>query len=143
MAAYHSVIQVRTRNPIGVSDLTGQVQGAVSKSGVQEGLALVYCPHTTAAILVNENEPRLLRDFEQMVGDLIPWIKRYAHNQIDGNAAAHLVGSVLGNSMTLPVTAGSLDLGTWQSIIFLEMDGPRTRQVKIKVIGEQTSIGQT
>jgi secondary thiamine-phosphate synthase enzyme len=142
VAAYHGMIQVKTRKTIELCDITGQVQKALGQSGIQEGLALVYCPHTTAAVIVNENESGLVKDLEEMVKDVIPWSKRYAHNQIDGNAAAHLVGSVLGNSATLPVTEGSLDLGTWQSIFLLELDGARNRQVKIKVIGEQTSVGQ-
>ena len=68
--------------------------------------------------------------------DLIPWNKKYAHNEIDGNAASHMVGTILGNSVTLPVTNGSIDLGTWQSIFLLELDGARTRQIKVKVMGE-------
>jgi len=136
MNSHSHTISVRTNHRIEVCSITGQIENVVARSNIQEGFVLICCPHTTAAIIVNENESRLVRDLEKMVEDLIPWNKKYAHNEIDGNAASHMVGTILGNSVTLPVTNGSVDLGTWQSIFLLELDGARTRQVKVKVMGE-------
>lgn len=136
MAVYGSTIDIRTKATVEVCNITNQVEKAVTQSKIKEGLVLVYCPHTTAAIIINESETRLICDLEKMVEDIIPWNKRYAHNEIDGNAASHLVGSIIDNNATLPISAGAIDLGTWQNIFLLEMDGARTRQVSIKVIGE-------
>lgn len=136
MNSHSHTINVRTSHQIEACGITDQIENVVARSNIQEGFVLICCPHTTAAIIVNENESRLVRDLEKMVEDLIPWNKKYAHNEIDGNAASHMVGTILGNSVILPVTNGSVDLGTWQSIFLLELDGARTRQVKVKIMGE-------
>lgn len=116
-------------------DITAQVESLVSKSGVKEGICLVFVPHATAGIVVNEFEPNLKQDFEQIFEKLVP-PSNYAHNQIDDNAQAHLKSGVIGPSATLPVEAGKLVLGTWQSIVLCEFDGPRERRVIVKLVGK-------
>lgn len=136
MKIHKKTLQIRTENKIGLSDITVDVRKAIEESGLKEGIAVIFSPHTTTALLINENEPRLIGDFLEGLKDLINWQKNYAHNQIDNNAASHISGAFIGGDLSLLVSEGQLDLGTWQSIFLLELDGPRSRQVKVKVIGE-------
>lgn len=108
----------------------------ISQSGLTEGLAAIYSPHTTTGIIINENESRLVRDIESSVKEMIPWDKDYGHNSVDDNAAAHITGAILGCSVTVPVAGGRLELGTWQSIFLIELDGPRQREIKVKMVGD-------
>jgi secondary thiamine-phosphate synthase enzyme len=104
----------------------------VRASQIKNGICHIHSGHTTSAIVVNENESNLLEDFFKLLSS---WISRtgWSHG---ANAHSHLKSLIIGNSRTLPVLQGSLDLGTWQSVFFLEMDGPRRRQVTVTVIGE-------
>jgi secondary thiamine-phosphate synthase enzyme len=118
-------------------DITGMVVGVVKDSGVEGGLCLVYSTHTTASIVVNENEEGLVRDVVNKLGEDFPRRGTWLHNLIDDNAHSHLAGTYLGPSVVLPVRDGSLALGEFQSIFFLELDGPRTgRKVIVEVMGE-------
>jgi secondary thiamine-phosphate synthase enzyme len=128
------MIELKTESRIEVIDITSKVREKVRKSGIKEGIALVYSKHTTTAIVVNENESGLKTDILDMLKESIPAAAGYKHDQIDNNADAHLRAILLGNSIAIPVSEGDLELGTWQSILFIELDGPRRRRVGVKVI---------
>lgn len=115
-------------------DITAQVQNIITQEQVEEGIALVYCPHTTAAITINENaDPDVVHDIMLRLEEMYPWNHpRDRHGE--GNSAAHLKASTLGSSELIPITAGCLVLGTWQGIYFCEFDGPRQRTFYVKVI---------
>ncbi len=128
------MIQINTSRRVEVVDITPDVQKEVEKSGIKDGLAVVYTPHTTTAIVINENEPGLIEDIVFVLDKLVPRGAGYMHDEIDNNADSHLRAMLLGNSVVIPVTNGKLELGTWQRIMFLELDGPRSRRVIVKVI---------
>lgn len=116
-------------------DITSEVAEAVSKSGIQSGTALVWCPHTTAGITVNENaDPDVVKDLLFALDKTYPDRAEFRH--VEGNSAAHLKSSVMGCSKTFIVEDGRLFLGTWQGIYFTEFDGPRTRNFFVKVIAD-------
>ena len=114
-------------------DITRQIASIVAKSGVTEGLALVYCPHTTAGIAINENaDPDVKRDVLMRLDEVYPWEHpKYRH--AEGNTASHLKAITTGTSQTVIVTGGKLRLGRWQGIYFCEFDGPRQREYFIKL----------
>ena len=117
----------------GFLDITGQVQKAVRDSGVSEGTALVFVPHTTAAVTINENaDPDVLHDLRLALTELTPKLP-YRHGE--GNSPAHLKSSLFGCSQLVPIVGGKLALGTWQGIYFCEFDGPRKRKVQVQIIG--------
>lgn len=126
-------IQTTTRTEL--IDITDRVRAVVKESGTKDGICVISTRHTTSGIIVNENERGLRKDILEMLETLVPENKSYAHNQIDNNADSHLRAVLLGNSATIPIEDGHLVLGTWQSIFFVELDGPRTRNVNIKIIG--------
>lgn len=125
-------IQTTTRTEL--IDITDRVRAAVRESGIKDGLCVVSTRHTTSSLIINENERGLRSDILEMLENLVPENKNYAHNQIDNNADSHLRAVLLGNSVSIPVEDGHLILGTWQSIFFVELDGPRNRSVNVKVI---------
>ena len=113
-------------------DITGQVAQAVTESGVKSGLCVVFVPHTTAGITINENaDADVQRDILLHMDKMAPHKGDYRHNE--GNSAAHIKASLFGSSVTVPVEEGRLCLGTWQSIFFCEFDGPRQRQAWIQI----------
>jgi len=126
---------VSTSDRVELNDVTGEVIAEIDKSGVKEGIALVYVPHATAALIINENERGLISDMTAAISDLIPRDRRYEHDRIDDNAWSHLTSAVIGCSLTIPITGGRLECGTWQNIFLVELDGPRRRKVVVKVIG--------
>ncbi|WP_372629024.1 secondary thiamine-phosphate synthase enzyme YjbQ [Cohnella sp.] len=117
-----------------VIDITRQVAAAVVRSGVTEGAVIVYCPHTTAGIAVNENaDPDVKRDVLMRLDEVYPWEHpKYRH--AEGNTASHLKAITTGTSQTVIVTGGNLLLGRWQGIYFCEFDGPRERTFYVKLI---------
>ena len=125
---------VETRKRAEVVDVTGLVERAVRSSGVREGLAVVQTPHTTTAVVVNEREGRLVQDLLEWSARMAPEGAGYRHDGTDGNAHAHLRGVLMGTSVSVPVTEGRLALGTWQSILFVELDGPRSRRLHVQVL---------
>lgn len=117
-------------------DITSIVQTYVRESGITDGVCYVYVPHTTAAVIINENsDPDVVRDVLNTLSKLIPYKDNYRH--IEGNSDAHLKASLFGNTATVFVNNGRLVLGTWQSLFFCEFDGPRRRKVIIKVLGDK------
>lgn len=125
-----------TQKKIQILKISEKVLEIAKRSGLKEGIVLVYTPHTTAGLIVNEAEPGLITDLEKIFERLIPWQESYAHNRVDNNAPSHILASVLSPSLSLPLTEGRIALGTWQSIFFVELDGPRTREVEVKIVGE-------
>lgn len=114
-------------------DVTAQVRAALRDSGIQEGVAIVYVPHTTAGVTINENaDPDVQHDFLQETGKIVPWEDGYRHRE--GNSAAHIKSSAVGFSQNIIVTGGRLLLGTWQGIYFMEFDGPRARKFFVKLM---------
>ena len=117
--------------------ITPQVEAAVGKSGVQEGLALVSAMHITAGVYVNDNEPGLIHDIDQWLEQLAPFRQDYRHHETgEDNGDSHLKAILVHHQVVLPVTKGRLDLGTWQRIFYAEFDGQRPKRVLIKIIGE-------
>lgn len=131
-----SMIEIRTGKRVEIVDITERVVEEVRKSGIEDGIALVYSLHTTTAIVLNEGERGLLEDLETMMEKLVPRGAGYRHDVIDSNADAHLRATLLGNSIVIPVDGGRPVLGTWQRVLFVELDGPRSRRVKVTVVGE-------
>ena len=118
----------------GCHDITSSVRDAIKKSGVDNGVCIVYCPHTTGGITINENaDPDVVRDLLYGLGKAFPDSNEYRHSE--GNSAAHLKASCVGSSVTIIVENGSPILGTWQGVYFCEFDGPRERKYHIKIIG--------
>ena len=130
-----SIFNVRTRGQTDWIDISGEVKKAVSASGVHEGLCVVFVPHTTAAVTINENaDSDVPRDVDFSLNLISPDRREFRHSE--GNSAAHTKSSLVGPSLTIIVTEGRLLLGTWQGIWFTEFDGPRTRKVYVRVLGE-------
>ena len=125
-------LAISTAERAEVLDVTDRVEAAVPDD-VRAGTCTVFVPHTTAGVAVNEAEPRLLSDVEAALSRLVPADAGYEHDAIDDNAAAHLRAMLVGESVTVPVADGSLALGTWQSVLFLEGDGPRERRLRVVV----------
>ena len=121
---------VETDERQSVMDVTDKVREVLHDDA--DGTATVFVRHTTAAITVNEAEPRLLDDLSTALGDLVP-DGGWEHDALDGNADAHVRAMLVGSSETVPVTAGDLDLGTWQSVLLVECDGPRERTVDVRI----------
>ncbi|NUQ00455.1 MAG: YjbQ family protein [Armatimonadetes bacterium] len=125
-------LNLRTHQRDEVVDITDEVRRAVTRSGVKRGICLVYCPHTTAAVVVNEGyDPDVTRDVLMVLDRLVPWIAGYRH--AEGNTASHVKAILCGSSQPIPIENGQLVLGTWQAIQFYEFDGPRTREVRLFV----------
>jgi secondary thiamine-phosphate synthase enzyme len=125
---------ISTKKKIELVDITGQVEYAVEKSGVKSGACVVYAPHATVAIVINEFEPNLQRDFENVFEKMLPEMD-YMHDNIDNNARAHLLSGMVGSGRTIPIEDGKLSLGTWQRIIFCELDGPRSaRNIVVNIL---------
>ena len=126
-------LDVQTRKRTEMVDITGEVQDRVGKSGVKSGLCLVWVPHTTAGVTVNENaDPSVRRDLLAALDRLVPREGDYSHSE--GNSDGHVKSTLCGRDVTLIVEDGALVLGTWQGIFFCEFDGPRRRNVLVKTV---------
>lgn len=124
---------VQSRSHSEMLDVTAQVQAIVADSGVDCGACVVFIPHTTAGVTINENaDPDVVRDMLHALERAVPWRGDYRHSE--GNAAAHVKASMMGSSCTVLVRGGSLVLGTWQGIYFCEFDGPRQRKVHVQIV---------
>lgn len=122
--------EVRTGARSAFVDIGAHVQRAVDDMGIDDGAVLVWVPHTTAGVTVNEGaDPDVVRDMLAALERAVPWEAGYRH--AEGNAAAHVKSSLVGCGQVVPVVAGRLDLGTWQTIWFCEFDGPRRRRVRV------------
>ncbi len=124
---------VRTTTRIEFQDITGWVRKEVRESGVKEGICVVYVPHTTAGVTINENaDPAVVEDIISHTGKIISEHERYRHSE--GNSPAHIKASLFGFSQSIIINGGDLVLGTWQGIYFCEFDGPRTRNVYLQIV---------
>ena len=125
--------RVRTRKTQDMVDITQQVEEALRAARVSDGLCLVFVPHATAAVVINENaDPNVCQDILDALGRLVPE-GSWRHDQVDNNAAAHIKATLLGPSEAVAVRDGRLRLGTWQSVMLVEFDGPRERTVIVEV----------
>jgi secondary thiamine-phosphate synthase enzyme len=126
-------ITLRTRKTQEMIDITQQVADEIRRMGTKDGLCLVFVPHATAAVVINENaDPDVCQDILDALGRMIPE-GAWRHDRIDNNAAAHIKATILGPSETVPVRGGALRLGTWQSLMLVEFDDPRDRTVIVEV----------
>ncbi len=126
---------VSTSSRFEAVDITDRVEDIVRRSGISDGVCIVFVPHATAAIIANEAEPGLMQDYLDLVKELTKPGYPWRHNRIDNNAHAHLAAALIGPSRIFPLLGGRCIRGTWQNIILLEMDGPRRRRVVVEVIG--------
>ena len=118
-------IRFSTSKRIEVIDITEKVEEIVENSGVNDGICVIHAPHATAAIILNENESGLKKDIENFIADTF-FNREYFHNRIDDNGASHMASIVLGSTKVIPIKDGKLLRGTWQNILFVELDGPRS-----------------
>jgi secondary thiamine-phosphate synthase enzyme len=128
--------QVRTSTKTECIDITRSVQEAVKKTGVEDGICIIFIPHTTAAVTINENaDPSVVQDIVMELNKMVPFKDQYRHTE--GNSPAHIKSSLVGCSQIIFVESGKLVLGTWQGIFFCEFDGPRSRKVQVKAVETQ------
>lgn len=126
-------LEVKTHKKVELIDITREIKEIIGKSGVKEGFCIVFVPHTTAGITINENaDPDVVRDIIYLVNKIIPFQENYKH--IEGNSPGHIKSSLFSANLTIIVENGTPLLGTWQGIYFCEFDGPRNRKLFVKVI---------
>jgi secondary thiamine-phosphate synthase enzyme len=127
-------LEVNSTHKVEMIDVSAAVRRAIAQSGIRAGIALLFVPHTTAAVTINENaDPDVVRDMVMEINKIVPFDDGYRHGE--GNSAAHLKSSLVGASEMLVVEGGAPVLGTWQGIYFCEFDGPRRRQLHVQVVG--------
>jgi secondary thiamine-phosphate synthase enzyme len=128
-----ATLDVRTTTRVQFVDITGEVRREVRRADVREGVCVVFVPHTTAGVTINENaDPTVRADLEMALERLVPSDLPFRH--LEGNSDAHVKASLTGSSVTIPVQGGDLRLGTWQGVFFAEYDGPRRRRVEVTVL---------
>ncbi len=136
MKVYVKEFTVTTRAREEIVNITRLIEEAVQESGIKNGIVLVYVPHATALLIVNEDEPGLRTDYLSKLLQIFPREGEYLHNRIDDNANAHLASAFIGSSRIFPLVNGKIVRGTWQEIMLVDLDGPRTRRVVVEVMGE-------
>ena len=137
MKAYTEYLALNTSQRIEFVNITHQVEGALNKSGIREGIALVNAMHITASVFINDNEPGLIEDYKEWLRKLVDVNKHYKHNLTgEDNAFAHLMRTIMGREVVVAITNGKPDFGPWEQIFYAEFDGQRTKRVLVKVIGD-------
>lgn len=140
----HRVVDLDTGAGISLHDITPRIHQCIDETGIADGFVIVTSRHTTTAVFINENEPRLLEDVRRVLERLVPPGDRYLHNDIHlrdcppdepENAHSHIAAMLLGSSEVIPVVDGTPALGTYQAVILAELDGPRRRTVSVQMIG--------
>jgi secondary thiamine-phosphate synthase enzyme len=127
------IITVKSQSKTQFIDITSLVNDKIRKAGIETGLCMLFVPHTTAAITINESaDPNVKKDIEMALDKLAPWDDGYRH--MEGNSAAHIKSTLVGASELVAVENSQIVLGTWQGIFFCEFDGPRTRKVHLKIL---------
>ncbi|MFW5855579.1 MAG: secondary thiamine-phosphate synthase enzyme YjbQ [Thermodesulfobacteriota bacterium] len=127
------ILNVKSGSKTELIDITSRVREAVSSAGVKEGICMVYVPHTTAAVTINESaDSSVKRDILMVLNDMVPWKADYRH--AEGNSPAHVKSTLVGASELVAVEDGKPVLGTWQGIFFCEFDGPRSRKVHVRFL---------
>ncbi|WP_298533906.1 secondary thiamine-phosphate synthase enzyme YjbQ [uncultured Methanobrevibacter sp.] len=142
MVVINKSLRISSSSHFQIIDITHDIVAILNEiskdNKISEGIVNIFTKHSTSSICVNENEKGLLLDFEKALKDIVKEKDDYKHDFIDNNAASHIRAFLLGSSETIPIVDGRLDLGTWQSIFFIELDGPRTnRTVDLTFIGEE------
>jgi len=129
-------ISIRTHSHTDIIDITQYVQNVVASANIKEGTCIIYVPHTTCGIFINEDaDPSVVQDIENTLERLVPWQAHYSH--IEGNSAAHIKSVLVGTHQIVMIENNHLLLGTWQGIFLAEFDGPRTRRVIVKIISDK------
>lgn len=137
MKSYTEYLYFNTKQKREIVNITQQVETAVNKSGVKEGLVLVSAMHITASIFINDEEPGIKQDFLEWAEKLAPFNPNYHHHQTgESNGDAHLKSILFHHEVTIPITEGKLDFGPWQQVFYGEFDGQRRKRVIVKVLGE-------
>jgi len=130
------ILSVKTRERTELIDITSDINKLIQKSGVAQGLCMIYVPHTTAAVTINESaDPSVKSDILKVLNQIIPWEANYRH--LEGNSPAHIKSTLVGSSELVAIDNQRLILGTWQGIFFCEFDGPRTRKVDVRIMAER------
>jgi secondary thiamine-phosphate synthase enzyme len=133
MGMFNKTLIVKTNAATEMIDITAEVQKALELGGVSDGACLLFVPHTTAAVTINEHaDPSVREDILMVLNKMVPWKEAYRHSE--GNSPAHVKASLIGPSQTVAVEKGRLALGTWQGIFFCEFDGPRTRKIHVRCL---------
>lgn len=128
-------IQIKSSKQTEFINITNEINEIVRKSGVKSGICIVFIPHTTASVTINENaDPNVIKDIVMELNKVIPFEDSYKH--LEGNSPAHIKASLIGSSETILIESGRLMLGTWQGIFFCEFDGPRIRNIYVKIISD-------
>ncbi len=136
MKTVNDSFPVNTNKRNELIDITDKIQSVIDKAGVKDGSIIVYCPHTTAAITINENaDPDVVHDILLTLSELVPH-HRSGYQHSEGNSDAHVKSSIIGCSETVLIAGGRMNLGTWQGIYFCEFDGPRRRTVHVQIMGQ-------
>lgn len=138
MKSFRKELYFCTDQLMEVKDITSDVAAAVRESEIREGVALIFPMHTSSAVYLSDSDRSLTEDFSDLLDKLVPDSRSYRHDETDykKNATGHLKSILSGHSMTLPVSVGRLDLGTYQTIYYFEFDGQREKEVLVKIIGE-------
>lgn len=128
------IIKIDSAKKFEIIDITSRINSLID---IEDGIVSVFSKHSTSAIVVNENESGLLKDLEFMLNNIVPDKFSYSHDRIDNNASSHLKSFLLSSSECIPIKNGKMDLGTWQSVFFIELDGPRhARTITLTMVGE-------
>ena len=149
MKIVHHTLRIETDASTNIYDITPRLRKLIADEAIRDGWAIVTSQHTTAAVTINENEPRLLQDVQQFFARLVPKEADYLHNDIGArgmpdeprNAHSHIAAMLLGASTTIGIARGRLALGQYQSVLFVELDGPRSRQVQVEIAGLAPETG--
>ncbi|MBU4535323.1 MAG: secondary thiamine-phosphate synthase enzyme YjbQ [Euryarchaeota archaeon] len=136
MQVFSKSLDINTSKRVEMVDITEDVEKILKTVSLSHGIINIFSRHSTSAIIINEHETNLLQDLEDTLEALVPENEGYGHNTIDNNADAHVRAILLGSSQSLPFENVKLDLGTWQSLFFVELDGPRARKIKITIMGD-------
>ena len=127
------ILNVKTKSRTELIDITSQIAEQVRQSGVSDGLCMLYVPHTTGAVTINESaDPSVRGDIQMVLNQIVPWEANYKH--LEGNSPAHVKATLVGATELLAIENGALVLGTWQGIFFCEFDGPRTRKIHVRIL---------
>ena len=130
------ILSVKTRERTELIDITSDINQLIQKSGTDQGLCMIYVPHTTAAVTINESaDPSVKSDILMTLNQIIPWEANYRH--LESNSPAHIKSTLVGSSELIAIENRRLILGTWQGIFFCEFDGPRSRKVDVRIIEER------
>ncbi len=128
-------INITTKARFDIIDITSQIQSCIAKSNIKSGIAVIFIPHTTAGVSINENaDPDVVFDLKNIFNNMIPEHNNYKH--YEGNSQAHALSTLTSPSLTVIIENGKIILGTWQNIYFMEYDGPRNRKAYIQIINK-------